>query len=141
MPCNQAVSITKAAIANEALRDLATPAMLAEALRAYLTQQGKQERTDFTLNVYDSFVRARIGNHIVVIERGQVTVTTYDRNLRTEGTALQDEIAAIVAALADEVFTQQVRAALATLGPITTKTTTVTNEGQQQQATVITLRV
>ncbi|MBA3822506.1 MAG: hypothetical protein H0X24_01225 [Ktedonobacterales bacterium] len=100
MPCNLAISITKACIPDEQVQALFTPPIVTSLLQSLLVAQGYTERAqsfaDSELDTYFSIqtlandlVQCRIGGYFGIdlfVERGQVTVngTSADQRMAIE---------------------------------------------------------
>lgn len=128
MPCNLAVSITKAAVTNESLLRLLTPELIEPVLRAYL----EQHYTPCSLRRGShggKALFASVAGCRIAIENGNVRVTDDDGDTNLV-TRLSEEFSHLLATLADRAFAQAVAAAL---GEIVTGVQEVTVAGADQQ--------
>ncbi|NNJ13616.1 hypothetical protein EKD04_025145 [Chloroflexales bacterium ZM16-3] len=142
MPCNLAVSITKAAVSEERLRALLTPEAVRPVIEAYLRQPGvvgAGERVH--VQRQGDGLAVRVGSLTLTIRDGQVQTRASRGYNDTRAQELTDALSALLALAADALFAQQVRAALATFGPVAAQQVTVDNGGVTQAATVLTLHI
>lgn len=132
MPCNLAVSIAKAAIAEERLRALLTPEAIGDVVLKYLKQHYAASSPSL-LPARVTALRYRVGTMVLTIQDGQVTVAGSQGQRAAE--QLATNITGLLGATADRLFQQQVQQALR---PFTTQAqaSTVSFEGRQQQAAV-----
>jgi len=145
MPCNLAVTITKAAVSQAQLVALLTPEVVQAVVEAYLRQPGvlapgetaAVQRSGPTITIT---IQVGGGRRIAMaIADGVVQATTRTSDQRAQ--ELVDALSPLLARAADARFAQQVQAALARLGPVTAQAVTVANEGIPQQAVVLTMRL
>jgi hypothetical protein len=140
MPCNLAVSITKAAVTEEHLLALLTPAVVQPVVVAYLRQPGvltAGERVGVTTP--GARVVVTVGALTFHIDGGRVSTVATAGATDARGRALVDALSALLALAADTLFAQQVRVALAAFGRVSQQSVTVDNGGVPQAATVLTL--
>jgi hypothetical protein len=142
MPCNLAVSITKASVTEEKLLALLTPDAVRPVVQSYLSQPGVLKPNEAaTVAVQGSRVVVAVGSLQLVVSGGRVTTTATAGYDDTRGRELVDALSTLLALAADALFAQQVRAALSGLGrQVTQQQVTVDNAGVTQAATVLTLR-
>jgi hypothetical protein len=136
MPCNLAVSITKAGVTKPQLLALLTPDIVKKAVRAYLQQQYPEHSLRVLYLTADG-VELILGTTRIFIENGRVWVSDpYGDETLVE--ALASEVEQFVLQLADGLFQQKLQELL---GDAVTQTqiVNVDNEGVVQQATVFTL--
>jgi len=142
MPCNLAVSITKAAVTEDHLRALLTADVTSDVVLRFLEQQyphlsprlisASGSRMVFWL---DS------GDITLTITNGQTTVDA-TRAQQRQANAILAQVSQLLARLADQRFQRQVQTALsARFGARLTSAQVidVDNEGECQQAAVFTL--
>lgn len=133
MPCNLAVTITKAAVEQEHLNKLLTPQVVEQALRAFLTARDRNA----TVRVNYGTVYASTGYNSVSVFRGRVSVSNGNRDTRG-AEKLAAETQQLLAALADTLFAQQVQSALQGSGArVASQQVVVDNAGRRQVATVL----
>jgi hypothetical protein len=155
MPCNLAVTITKAAITSEQLRSLLTPDIVTQMLTTYFQSQGYELRADsfhdeqagtyFSITRQYGRVQCRVSGFFgidIFVEHGQVTVNGTHLSQQGQVDDLLTQVSTLLVQAADLLFARQVQTALQSLGqPMTTETVTVNNQGTTQSATVFTLRI
>jgi len=129
MPCNLAVSITKAAVENEELLRFMTPdvveGMLAQALGVQGRIQG--DTVTFTLN--------RKGRPIVTVQNGQVNVqANRSRVPKDQVEALSEQVAQKLVDIGTAALAAKMYQALQRYGSVNIQSTQVDNEGLQQAA-------
>lgn len=138
MPCNLAVSIAKAAVREDRLRALLTPAVLKSVVPAYLRQQFSASSLALVFE-QDDTVCYRLGTTIITIEKGEVRVDESEGN-RALAEKVLAGVSHLLAAAADRLFQQQVQQALQ---KITTqaRVVDVNYEGKTQQAAVFSIKL
>lgn len=142
MPCNLAVSITKAAVTDEKLRALLTPAQVQTVIEAYLRQPGVLKgRERSTVTVIGDSIRVQVGALWIEIRGGRVSTTATEGFNDVRGQELVDALSNLLALTADALFAQQVKAALAPLGKVKQQQVSVDNAGVTQAAMVFTLKI
>jgi hypothetical protein len=140
MTCNLAVSLAKAAVTDEYLQTLLTPAIVQPIVLAYLQQQYPHDQPN-VIEATEHGVSFRVGSCTIVLKRGKIEVTDAQRVSRRAAQLIQ-ELEHVLTNLADRLFQQHVQHILQqTLGTAFTEVTTVEveNEGHVQQAAVFTL--
>ena len=142
MPCNLAVTITKAAVTNEQLQKLLTPEVVKTLLESYISKHPNHKGQTPHAFIRGDEVSLPILRYDcrVIIKNGQVRISTPRRNVE-EAEALSGELAQLLSLAADKLFAGQVQKALASMGKVSGQTVTVDNQGQKQQARVFTLEV
>ena len=140
MPCNLAISITKAAVSNEELLKLLTSEVVHEAVKNFLSRH--ETYKDKVIGDWQSepTVWFYVGNCIITITNGQVTVNG-PQWTKEEVEALSTDMNTLLSRLADYLFAQQVQQALTGLGPVETQVVNVDDQGVTRQATVLTLTI
>ena len=141
MPCNLAVSITKAAVIEAHLVALLTPEAILPLIEAYLRQPG--------VGVAGERRSVERQGDAMVVTVGNVTMTIREGRGETQATQgydgrakeLTDGISALVAGIADALFAQQIRAALAPFGTVAAQQVTVDNDGVSQVVTMLTMTI
>lgn len=157
MPCNLAITITKAAVSEERLRALLTPEVVTSLLASYLQASGyaivpesfqqQQPGTYASLQTLpDGRVQCRIGGYygidVFVAPAGVVTVNTTTYSQHSQADHVLADVTQLLSQATDALFARQVQAALASLGvPMTTEQVQVDQAGHVSPATVFTLRV
>ena len=141
MPCNLAVSITKAAVNDEQLKQLLTTQVIHQVVKNFLSANEAykgQLYGDWESSTSSVFY---IGDcTLTVFNGGQVSVDA-SRWSRERAQTLNADIAKLLVRLADHLFAQQVQQALAGLGPVQVQTVDVDDQGITRQATVLTLNL
>jgi hypothetical protein len=136
MPCDLAVTITKAAVTKEHLLKLLTPRVVADLLTRFL--QAKDKTARVMQPGSGPTVYASMGYYSISITRGQVTVRASNRADTKAADALAKELQQLIAGLADTLFAKQVQAAMASAGAkVVAQQHVVTTEGVKQIATVL----
>lgn len=137
MACNLAVSITKAAVENEQLLRLLTPALVAEVVKAALADL----RYNATPAVQqDGSVYAYAGGMGITVRDGKVSVTGYNAYGARQAT---DAVSGALALAAEALLGQQIAATLAKAtgkAPVVRRAH-VENDGQAGVATVFTVKI
>ena len=136
MPCNLAISITKAAVSNEQLLKLLTPELISQAVKSFLSRHETYQHQR-----YDDWQY----RNSLIIYVGECTVTFTDGEVKVEGpewstalvNALSADMTTLLSRLADYLFAQQVQQALASLGQVASQTVNVDDQGVTRQATVL----
>ncbi|NNJ13396.1 hypothetical protein EKD04_024015 [Chloroflexales bacterium ZM16-3] len=142
MPCNLAVSITKAAVTEERLRALLTPEAVQPVIAAYLRQPGVVGAGERVIvQRQGDGLAVTVGSLTLTISGGQVQTRATRGTNATRAQELADALSDLLALAADTRFAQQVRAALATFGTVAAQQVTVDNGGVTQAATVLTLHI
>jgi hypothetical protein len=137
MPCNLAVTITKAAVTEQRLLALLTDETVERVLTAYFQEQGQQAQITRTANG----VQVRLNGITIRVTNGQV-IADSRRTRRNEMGDLTDTLSTLLARAADALFAQQVGVALQGLsGSVKAQTVNVDNDGTVQQATVFTMQM
>jgi hypothetical protein len=140
MPCNLAVSITKAAVTEDRLLALLTPAVVQPIIVAYLRQPGVLTAGErVTVTTPGARVVVTVGALTFHIDGGRVSTVATEGATDARGRELVDALSALLALAADARFAQQVRTALAAFGRVSQQSVTVDNGGVTQAATVLTL--
>jgi len=143
MPCNLAVSITKAAVSQEHLRKLLSdnPSLVAQVVLNYLVQHQTVGHLHPSIAGQTSFaVTFSLGNWFLTIRDGQVSIDAVRPGERREADALCQEVSEVLALLADELFLQQVQQLLGdTITGI--QQVEVESSGQRMAATVFTVNL
>lgn len=142
MPCNLAVSITKAAVTEAKLLALLTPEKVQPVVEAYLRQPGvlKQgERVELSNGGGTMFIR--VGSLSLQIQAGRVSTYATQGYNDMRGRELVDALSNLLALTANALFAQQVKAALAPLGKVKQQQVSVENDGVTQAAMVLTLNI
>jgi ABC-type cobalamin/Fe3+-siderophores transport system ATPase subunit len=137
MPCNLAVSIAKAGVTKPQLLALLTPEIVQKVALTYLQQQYAQLLNPSLISASGKSVILRAGTSTISIENGAVEVNDSNGN-RVQAEKLAAEMEQLILQLADQLFDQQIQAALGSLVQ-TVQPVTVDNDGAVQQATVFTL--
>jgi hypothetical protein len=140
MPCNLAVSITKAAVTEAHLRAILTPEVILPLIEAYLRLPGVLHAERVTLQRQGDAIVVTVGRVTMTIREGRVE-TQATRGYDVRAQELTDGISTLVAGIADELFAQQVRAALAPLGTVAAQQVTVDNDGFSQVVTMLMLHI
>ncbi len=142
MPCNLALTITKAAVSEERLLALLTDDLVAPIVTAFLTECGLALGETRLPRGGVEFAGDRLRLTIV---GGRVTgrtsspwPTPADRDLLAR---LMADLPAVLAEAVDQVFARKVQETLAAFGPVSAQRVPVDNEGVRQGATVLTLRL
>jgi hypothetical protein len=144
MPCNLAVTITKAVVAPEHLRALLTPEVIAslgesivEKHPAFASYQPVRFR------VYNETVIVRLGrmDRTVTLTASQINAN-FPRFEQEQAPAIVELLSTLLSRGADKLFATQVRAALAEkYGPVQQASSTVMNQGQKQNVTLLSFEV
>jgi hypothetical protein len=141
MPCNLAVSITKAAVTEERLLALLTPEAVQPVVEAYLRQPGVLKPGEsFNVNRQGNRLMIMVGSLRLFIERGRVSTYATQGYNDVRGEELVSALSNLLALAADALFAQQVKAALAPFGKVAQQQVMVDNGGVTQAATVLTLK-
>lgn len=152
MPCNLAVSITKAAIPNEQLLGLLTPAVVEQVVRAFLGDRltdlvgqdyGYQHGTSRKVQLQSVNYWGQLGAEGISfrIHDGQIDVQA-PRGGELRAQEVSDELTQLLARTADQLFAIQVGTALAELGgDLETQQVSIDNAGQRQTVTQFTLSI
>lgn len=144
MPCNLAVTITKAAVTNEQLTKLLTPEIVKTLLETFIGQH-----PDHQAQTPRATIRKQNGQVSLYISRydcflsvinGEVTIST-PRYYTEQANDLMKQVALLLSKAADKLFVAQVQQALAKFGNVDAQTTTVDNAGEKQQVRVFTLEL
>lgn len=170
MPCNKAVSITKAVISQKQLAGLVTPDVMESLMRVLASQHSLTEQaaawtsqdrnlTYFTLlrdvagaggsrygaQRESGAVTLRVGGDwgldLIAHADGRVELSTTDYSQGAFGQQLLDELTELAGGMAQLLLATQVEQALAAFGTVTSEQITVDNAGVQQTAIKLTLRV
>ena len=141
MPCNLALTITRAAVSEDRLLALLTDDLVAAIVAAFLAERGLA-LTETRLPRGVAFAGGPIALTIV---GGRVTgrtssrwPTLADRDLLA---GVMADLPDVLAQAGDQVFARKVLETLAAFGPVTAQQVSVDNEGVRQVATVLTLRL
>jgi hypothetical protein len=136
MPCNLAVSIAKAAVADERLRALLTAENVQTAVLSFLQRQYARSSPQVVSAQGGSMVFA-VGDCTISIEDGVVAVDG-PRRLAARTQQLSEEVSQLLTQAADLLFQQQIQQALAGLTD-QVEVVEVDNGGVRQPAAVFTL--
>lgn len=136
MPCNLAVSITKAAVTNETLLRLLTPELIEPVLRAYLEQQYQQ----VSLRRRGNALIGSVAGCFISVHNGTVRVIDDDGDTDLV-TRLSEELSQLLTTLADRAFEQAVAAALVTLSPNVQEVTVAGADQQPLHAAVFSVKL
>ena len=134
MPCNLAVTITKATVTPQHLVTLLTVPTVEPVVHAYLMARFPNESISTSTR---GDLEMWVDDYIIRIAAGKVNVTA--PNVAT-ATQLADELTQLLALLADELFARQLTTLLTPFG-VTTQQVTVDNEGTSQSAYQFTLHL
>jgi hypothetical protein len=142
MPCNLAVSITKAAVTEDHLRALLTADTVSDVVLRFLTQQyARRSPRLLSASGRRSVFLMDEGDTLITITDGKVTINAATlRPAQTDD--ILEAVSLLLARLADMLFQRQVQQALSARFDtrlIGTQTLEVENEGERQQAAVFTL--
>ena len=137
MPCNLAVSITKAAVSEAHLRAILTPEVILPLIEAYLRLPGVLHAERVTLQRQGDAIVVTVGRVTMTIREGRVETQATRGDVRAK--ELTDGISALVAGIADALFAQQIRAALTPFGTVAAEQVTVDNDGVSQVVTMLTM--
>lgn len=137
MPCNLAVSITKAAVTEAHLMALLTPEVILPLIEAYLRLPGVLHAERVTLQRQGDAITVTVGRVTMTIREGRVETQATRGDVRAQ--ELTDGISALVAGIADALFAQQIRAALTPFGTVAAEQVTVDNDGVSQVVTMLTM--
>lgn len=142
MPCNLAVSITKAAVTEERLLVLLTPAAIQPVIEAYLAQPGVLRAGD-TARVTRQGERltVAVAGLTITIEGGRVRANATAGRTDVRARALVDGLSNLLSLAADALFAQQVKGALSRFGKVGQQQVVVEEAGVTQAATVLTLKL
>ena len=145
MPCNLAVTITKALVLPEQLQQLLIPEIVTRVITAYI-EQHREEYGSFgplRTTTRDGIVTCYIGrlDYRIMIANGQVSVN-FPPYKQTQAEKLSEELSQLLSRAADQLFASQVQQSLkAKFGRVRTNTATVDNQGTPQQVTVFSLEI
>lgn len=156
MPCNLAMTITKAAVSEDRLRALLTADVVTTLLTSYLQEKHIALIPDSFRATHpgpyaslqareDGSVQCRIGGYYgmdIFVQAGQVTVTGTTTTQQPDVDQMLQEVTHLLAQATDALFARQVQMALTALGvPMTTEQVQVEQAGQVSPAIVFTVRV
>lgn len=169
MPCNAAITITKAAVSADRLAGLLTPEVTSTLLTAHLEGLGLEQRTAASFsdhamsqdyarplpffavrqNQAGAYPRqgattARIGGYYgvdIIVEAGKVRVNCTNPAQQQYAEQIAEQISTLMGAAADMLFAQQVEATMARMGAVERQEVMVEDQGQQRTATVLTVRL
>lgn len=144
MPCNLAVSITKAAVTEDHLRALLTADTITDVVLRFLTQQ--------YACLSPQLLSASGRRLTFLLDGGDITITIVDGKVTTNATRYRlpqandivEAVSLLLAHLADMLFQRQVQQALTgrfDAHLVSAQTLDVENEGERQQAAVFTLEL
>lgn len=144
MPCNLAVSITKAAVTEDHLRAFLTAETITDVVLRFLTQQYAR--------LSPQLMSASGRRLTFLLDGGDITITIVDGKVTTNATryrlpqanGIVESVSLLLARLADMLFQRQVQQALTARFDarlVSTQTLDVENEGERQQAAVFTLEL
>ena len=144
MPCNLAVTITKAVVAPEHLRKLLTPQVIQSLVQAFVAQHPAfTSYQPVRVSVLGSTVIVRLGrmDRSVSLTAEQVTAN-FPRYEQEQAPAIVELLTQLLAKGADKLFATQVRTALAKdFGQVQQTSTTISNQGQKQNVTLFSFDV
>jgi len=142
MPCNLAVSITKAAVTEEKLLALLVPEVVLPVVQSYLSQPGVLT-ADERANVGQQGARllVYVGSLVLYVEGGRVSTYATEGYNEVRGNELVAALSNLLALAADALFAQQVKAALARFGKVGQQQVMVDNGGVTQAAMVLTVKL
>ena len=143
MPCNLAVSITKAAIADKQLLELLTPEVIKTLITTFL-------ENDAALTSYRPIRASVLGNRLVVyigridfkvfVENGQVTIYA-PRSLRAKAQQLTESLSTLLTKGAEKLFDEKMLKTLQGLGKTAVRHVEVDSQGTNVPATLFTLEL
>ena len=143
MPCNLAVTITKATVLPEHLQSLLTPAVVKTLVPAFLQQHPEYNSAGHisAWNQGDTVVFS-VGDFTITVSKDtQVTVNTI-RLRREAANKLAEQITTLLSIGADRMFVNQVQQVLtAKFGAVYSQTATVDNQGTQERVSVFMLEI
>lgn len=137
MPCNLAVSITKAVVTQEYLRRLLTPEVLTTVLEAFLAAAYDSYR--FSIRSTPIGVTCTLGEVTFAIVQGTISVRAGARTPLAE--RLLPELELLVRRTSDTLLLQRIHDALGMIGSITYQTVLIDDGGVASQARVLTTHV
>ena len=144
MPCNLAVTITKAAVLPDHLVALLTPEVIEQVVTAYLQHHPVFKdylplRSKTIGNVVTFFV-SNLAYRITIT--GNQIAINFPPYAQDKATKLSGELVTLLSKTSDRLFARQVQKSLAAkFGNVQQQTAKVDNEGEQQTVTVFTLEV
>ena len=160
MPCNLAVSITKAAVTDEHLNELLVPDVLERLARAYLESEGYAASESLSYPNAGEFSLSRMyGNEIILTvcpakqdraypERfslflvgGRVTGRGQRGPLAAQMDAMVAAFEQLLRETANSLLAQEIADALAVFGAVQQQQVSVDEGGQIKMATVVTLNL
>jgi hypothetical protein len=142
MPCNLAVSITKAAVTEDHLRALLTADTVSDVVLRFLAQQyARRSPRLLSASGRRSVFLMDEGDTLITITDGKVTINAVA--LRpSQADDILEAVSLLLTRLTDMLFQRQVQQALSARFDtclIGAQTLEVENEGERQQAAVFTL--
>jgi hypothetical protein len=139
MPCNLAVTITKAVVAPEHLLALLTPEVIGQLITAFTSQSPEfQQYQPIRITTYGDTVNVILGrlDRRFLITHNQVT-SNFPRYEQTQADTLAQLLSNLLSRGADRLFAAQVRKALTEkYGDVKQTSETVSNQGQPQRVTL-----
>ncbi len=144
MPCKWAITITKAVVAPEHLRSLLTPEVILSLVQSVVEQHPAfASYQPVRCSVYNGTVIVQLGrlDRSVTLTASQVNAN-FPRAEQEQAPAIVELLSTLLARGADKLFATQVRAALAEkYGQVQQTSSTVMNQGQKQNVTLLSFEV
>ncbi len=146
MPCNLAVTITKAAVNAEQLQALLSLDVINQTVMAYL-KVAEAYQKDAELYMRSFLYRTTnsmliyLGNYTITIKQGGLVTVEGLRGEEAENERLRDTIATFLAQVADKLFAAKVQQSLVKLGRVKSKDATVRDEGTTVNVTMFSLEI
>ena len=143
MPCNLAVTITKAVVAPEHLRKLLTPEVIQSLVQAFVAQHPAfADYQPVHVSLLGRTVLVRLGRGRSVTLTAEQITANFPRYEQEQVPAIVELLTQLLAKGADKVFATQVRTALTKdFGQVSQTSTTVSNQGQKQNVTLFSFDV
>jgi hypothetical protein len=143
MPCNLAVSITKAAVQDQKLKALLTPDIVKTLIETYIANREglKQPQPNASISKRSGTVSLYIQelNCFLTVRNGRVIMDSVERWHEAEANQLAEDIAQLLQQAALKLFDLKITATLKKLGTVSSKSVDVNTQGQKTQATMFTL--
>lgn len=131
MPCNLAVTITKAAVKSEHLLNLLKTEAIQPVVEAYLRDRFPAQA--LYSSVDGNSLEIWVEPYTITITTGTVQVSVSSAAMQANTTQLAEELQQLLAVLADELFAAQLGNLFAEYGA-TAQQVTVENQGVTQHA-------
>ncbi len=144
MPCNLAVTITKAAVMPEHLQALLTPEIIEQIVTTYLSSHNEYKTCQpLRSRIIGETVRFYLGSlaYRITITGSQVALN-FPPNEQYRAETLGTQLTQLLTRGADRLFASQVQQSLtAKFRNVQAQTATVDNQGTPQKVTVFTLEM